>query len=151
AVVRASELRIVHVTRDEIGAELALVLEVLSAFGPTVAHRLENDVELDFTSHDDTAWVDVTGATELVGGERALVLAVRARIDAIGHRARLALASGPNVARSLARFSHDEWVIAETPEHERRLFHSLPLHALPLGERAHTFFRRVGLVSVGDL
>ena len=154
ATVRASGLRIVHVPRDEIVGELELVLEVLAAFGPTVGHRLEREDpsrELEPTFYEDTAWVDVTGATTLAGGERALVRAVFDRIDAIGHRARLALACGPHVARALARHSEESQVITRTIDHERRLFAVLPLHALPLSTRARTFFRRVGLSRIGDL
>ena len=171
-------LRIVHVPREDIAAELELVLEVLASFGPTVSLRLERDDEaLDPTHYDDTAWVDVTGATALAGGEKALAEGAHARIDALGHRALLALASGPRIARALARFGfegrNERWgpdpaspggagprigpekegeiVIARSVEHERRLFSALPLNALPLSARARTFFRRVGLVSIGEL
>lgn len=155
ATVRASGLCIVHVARDEIVREVELVLEVLAAFGPTVAHRLEHEVgdeaPLDSTYYEDTAWVDVTGATELAGGEKTLVDTARARIEAVGHHARIALASGPRIARSLARLSAHETVIASSRDRERHLFSALPIHALPVSARAHTFFRRVGLVTVGDL
>jgi protein ImuB len=154
ATVRASGLRIVHVAREEIASELELVLEVLAELGPTVAFRLEREregLEMDPTYYDDTAWVDVTGATALAGGEKALVAKAHARIDAIGHRARLALASGPRIARALARYGEEPLVIARNLDHERRLFSALPLHALPLSLRARTFFRRVGLATVGDL
>lgn len=158
ASVRASSLRMVHVSREEIGSEIALVLEVLSVFGPTVAHRLDRDAELagdeaprDPTAYDDTAWVDVTGATALAGGEKALAEAVRARIDALGHPVKLALASGPRIASAFARASSTGLVIARNPEHERRLFGALPLDALSLGPRVHTFFRRVGLRTVAEL
>lgn len=158
ASVRASSLRVVHVSREEITSELELVLEVLAAFGPTVAHRLDrgpgqesDPAARDPTDYDDTAWVDVTGATALAGGESALVESVRARIDALGHAAKLGLASGPRIARSLARASRNGLVIARNAEHERRLFGALPLGALPLDARAHTFFRRVGLSTVAEL
>ncbi|MFO0682168.1 MAG: hypothetical protein U0234_08955 [Sandaracinus sp.] len=159
ASVRASSLRVVHVSREEIESELELVLEVLAAFGPTVAHRLDRGAEQsageasarDPTDYDDTAWVDVTGATALAGGENALAESVRARIDALGHAAKLGLASGPRIARALARASRTGLVIARNAEHERRLFGALPLGALSLDARAHTFFRRVGLVTVADL
>ncbi len=154
ATVRAAGLRIVHVPREEITGELERVLEVLSRFGPTVGYRLEQQDEdevLAPTYYEDTAWVDVTGATALAGGEKALVLGARERIEALGHPARIALASGPHVARALARHSEHPLVIARSPEHERRLFGALPLHALPLSVRARTFFRRVGLARVADL
>lgn len=153
ASVRASGLRIVHVPRKEVVGEVELVLEVLATFGPTVAHRLEHERDdgLDPTRYQDSAWVDVTGATALAGGETALVATARTRIEAIGHHARLALASGPRIARALARYSVGETVIAKSLDHERRLFSALPMHALPVSPRARTFFRRVGLVSIGDL
>jgi protein ImuB len=152
ATVRASGLCIVHVTREEILRELELVLEVLAGFGPTVAHRIEQaDEAIDPTRYDDTAWVDVTGATALAGGEKALVLEARERIDALGHRARIALASGARLSRALAKWSGEEIVIAKSAPHEQRLVASLPLHALPITPRAYAFFRRVGIATVGDL
>lgn len=152
ATVRASGLRIVHVSREEIASELERVLEVFAELGPTVACRLEREEEeLDPSQYDDTAWVDVTGATSLAGGEKALVSTALAGIDAIGHRARLALASGPRIARALARYSSESAVIARNLDHERRLFSALPLHALPISVRARTFFRRVGLTTIGEI
>lgn len=159
ASVRASSLRVVHVSREEITSEIELVLEVLAAFGPTVAHRLDRDersveaarLDRSPTDYDDTAWVDVTGATGLAGGEKALAESVRERIASLGHVVKLALASGPRIARALALASSTGLVIARNAEHERRLFGALSLAALPLAARAHTFFRRVGLTTVADL
>lgn len=152
ATVRASRLRVAHVTRDEIATELERVLEVLAEFGPTVARRLELEPEiLEPTVYDDTAWVDVTGATELAGGERQLVLTVRSCVEALEHRPRIALASGPRIARALARFAATSPVITRSREHEKQLLGSLPIEALSLPPRALTYFRRLGLESVGEL
>lgn len=94
AAALTAGLVIHRVQARAIEAALARAADVAFGVGPVVA-----------LGPPDTVWVDVTGASHLWGGEPALLAALEARVQELGHRARGALADGPRLARALARFA----------------------------------------------
>lgn len=96
--------------------------------------------------------MDVTGAAHLFGGETAMLREVERRLAAQGFAARAALASGPAMARALARFSQLRHVPAETSrEGLERIAAALPIAALGLDAAANNALARAGLRNLGDL
>src|SRR5262249_13147833 len=80
---------------EELRKGLARVADVALGFGPTVSID-SGDAEFPF----DTVWVDVTGTRPLWGSEKAVVAEMSSRIRDLGHRARIAVAEGPRLARA---------------------------------------------------
>src|SRR5262249_27125631 len=124
-------------------------------FGPTAALRLvETPSDTPRTPWGDapfdTVWLDVTGSAHLAGGEEALLAELEERIGALGHRVRLAIASGPRLAQALAR-----WVprspFATSAEGDARAMATLPVQALPLEPETVRFLLQLGVFTVGDL
>lgn len=134
AAALLSGLVIHRVALVEILAELGRVAEVALGFAPTAAIRLS----IEETHCPDTVWLDITGAAHLAGGEEALADELRERVLALGHRARIAIASGPRIAEALARWEKNDVA-------------SLPVQALPLDPEVLRWFFRLGVLSVGDL
>ena len=96
--------------------------------------------------------MDVTGAAHLFGGEAALLAEAERRLAAQGFSARGALAPGPALAGSLARFSGAARVSAEaSPEEIEAIAARLPVAALRLDETARRRMERAGLRTLGDL
>ena len=93
AQAELARLAVRELGEDEVRAALERVAEVALAFGTPVA------VELP-----DTVWVDVTGGTHLFGGEEGLVEELMSRVRELSHRAQIAVASGPHLARAFARW-----------------------------------------------
>jgi protein ImuB len=137
-----------EVTEKELGLALGSVAETALGFGATVAIEAP-----------DTVWVDVTGSQHLFGGEVALAAELASRVRALGHVARVALASGPNVARAFARWTRPEldeghgergiWVVPEA--RTREALSGLPVAALPLDRERVAWLVRLGLFSIGDI
>ncbi|WP_234023578.1 Y-family DNA polymerase [Sorangium cellulosum] len=105
----------------------------------------------------DTVWLDITGASHLVGGEEALLDELGERVAALGHRARLAIADGPRLAQAIARFgAHadggrgDEARIA-APGKGAQAIGPLPVQALPVEREVASFLVRLGVLRVEDL
>ncbi|WP_437969661.1 DNA polymerase Y family protein [Sorangium sp. So ce260] len=105
----------------------------------------------------DTVWLDITGASHLVGGEEALLGDLGERVAALGHRARLAIADGPRLAQALARFgAHaDGGAGAEAPiappGKGAQAIGPLPVQALPVEREVASFLVRLGVLRVEDL
>ncbi|MGH7108142.1 MAG: hypothetical protein ACREFT_16725, partial [Acetobacteraceae bacterium] len=59
----------------------------------------------------DGIWIDITGSAHLFGGESALLAALRARLEAAGLAARVAIADTPGAAHALARFGEKQEII----------------------------------------
>jgi protein ImuB len=123
---------------------LATVAEVALAFGSTVS-----------LGPPDTVWVDVTGSAHLFGGEGPLAEELVTRIRALGHAVRLAIAGGPTLSRSFARWSppsldgKDIYLIdGASVENAVR---ELPVVALPLSAECQSFLVRLGVLTLGDL
>ncbi|WP_437289730.1 DinB/UmuC family translesion DNA polymerase [Sorangium sp. So ce406] len=106
----------------------------------------------------DTVWLDITGASHLVGGEEALLDELGERVAALGHRARLAIADGPRIAQALARFgahASDGGRGAEAPiappGKGAQAIGPLPVQALPVEREVASFLVRLGVLRVEDL
>ncbi|WP_437691324.1 DinB/UmuC family translesion DNA polymerase [Sorangium sp. So ce176] len=106
----------------------------------------------------DTVWLDITGASHLVGGEEALLDELGERVAALGHRARLAIADGPRLAQALARFgahASDGGRGAEAPiappGKGAQAIGPLPVQALPVERDVASFLVRLGVLRVEDL
>jgi protein ImuB len=139
ALVARLEVRRVAPAQLENG--LGRVAEIACAFGATVALELP-----------DTVWVDVTGGAHLFGGETALVAELGARVRALGHRARVAIANGPRLAQAFARFGDLDAEGSRVVPHDRtaREVLELPVRALPLPEETLTWFVRLGILTFAD-
>lgn len=101
----------------------------------------------------DTVWVDVAGTSHLFGGIRPLALMLSAHIRALGHAARVAVASGPWLARAFAQhadFDETGVFLAEATR-EAQQVGLLPIAALPIPSETVAWFSRLGLLSLDDL
>jgi protein ImuB len=99
------------------------VAEAALAFGPAVAF----DVALD------VVWVEIGGCAHLHDGERELAQALDARVRALGHACRVAVADGPRIAAAVARFAPDTSTPLVVPEEKAAAaMRFLPVAALGL-------------------
>jgi protein ImuB len=125
-----------------VSAALKQVAEVALGFGSPVCFEAP-----------DTVWVDISGSAHLFESERALGLELVAHTRALGYRARVAVANGPWLAQSFARYSvFDEtglFVVNDTDV--QRQVGDLPIVALPISRETVTWFSRLGLLNVDDL
>lgn len=96
----------------------------------------------------DGLWIDITGASHLVGGERPLLDDLVARLSGMGVTARAAVAATPGAASAIARFGHRPIVAVDDG---LDLLHSLPVTALRLPLETVAALRQLGFESVGDL
>jgi protein ImuB len=141
ACALVSGLRVRAVSRDRVQAALARVAEIALTFGSTVA--------LDAP---DTVWVDVTGTAHLFGGEAELALELASRVRKLGHVVRVAVATGPCLARAFARWG-GAGSSARVVSGARTALElaELPVHALPLQPEIVAWLARVGVLTVGQL
>src|SRR5579884_496974 len=95
ARARCAELRVRVVAEAAVRVALERAAETALAFGPAAAFDVAQDV----------VWVETGGCAHLHGGERELARALAARVRALGHACRIALADGPRVAAAVARFA----------------------------------------------
>ncbi|MGK3996051.1 DinB/UmuC family translesion DNA polymerase [Sorangium sp. So ce1024] len=180
AAALVAHLAIHRVTFAEIDAALGRVAEVALGLGATAAIQLgEQGASRSGASRAgrageraasaarspwgdgpyDTVWLDITGASHLVGGEEALLDELGERVAALGHRARLAIADGPRLAQALARFGAQaldgggrgaEALIAP-PGKGAQAIGPLPVQALPVEREVASFLVRLGVLRVEDL
>jgi protein ImuB len=168
AAALLARISVNRVTYGEIDAALGRVAEVALSFGPLggiqIREAPEDAARTPWGDAPfDTVWLDVTGSAHLVGGEEALLSELEERLGALGHRARLAIASGPRVAQALARWApgiagtpgvraSGRYAIAEgKPEGDARALAPLPVQALALDPDTVSFLLRIGVFTVGDL
>lgn len=125
-----------------VSAALKQVAEVALGFGSPVCFEAP-----------DTVWVDVSGSVHLFESERALGLELVAHTRGLGYRARVAVANGPWLAQSFARYSvFDETGLLLVKDAEvQRQVGSLPIVALPISWETVTWFSRLGLLNIDDL
>ena len=100
----------------------------------------------------DGAYLDITGAAHLFGGEAALLGDLEARLKAQGFGARAAIAATPEAAFALARYGQQ--TIAPPDLDARRaarLYHPLPLAALRLAPETLAALAQAGLRRIGDV
>ena len=98
----------------------------------------------------DGLWLDLTGATQLFGGEARFCRRLLRFLDRLGFTASVAIAGTPGAAHALARFSGDAITILR-PGEETHAIADLPLSALRLGAEALTAAARFGLDRIADL
>ena len=137
-----SKLCVRAVARDQVLRALAAIAETALAFGTTVAFEAP-----------DTVWLDVTGVAHLFGGEAELAAELAGRVRKLGHVVRVAVASGPCLARAFARWgvtSRDGVRIVPDAQ-SRAEAAALPVHALPLAPDLISWLARVGVLTIGDL
>ncbi len=92
--------------------------------------------------------LDVTGATALFGGERALLDGVKSALKRQGFAVQAALAGTSVAARALAHYS--DGVIAP-PGDEAQAVASLPVAALNFDGSIRHALKRAGLKTIGDV
>jgi protein ImuB len=113
-----------------------------------LAARCERYTPLTALDEPHGLVLDVTGCAHLFGGEAGLFMRVLQDMEALGFGARAALATTPDGARALSRFSaggvfaFDE----ESPSVSR-----LPLAALEADEDILVALSRAGLKTLGDV
>lgn len=144
ACALVAHLVVREVRQRDVQAALGRVAELALAFGATVAFEAP-----------DTVWVDITGAAHLWGGEASLAAELSSRVRALGHVARVAVASGPRLAQAFAHWAPPgagpERAVVVSGRRTRELVAQLPLRALPIDEERAAWFVRLGVLTVGDL
>lgn len=142
ARAKRAELAVRVVRESDARGALESLAEALLAFGATTA----------ILEGRDTIALDVTGCAHLhEGGEPELAQRVAERVAALGYDARVAVTDGPERAWAIARFAREKSVIVVAPGDERAATSVLPVDALRLDERTTTFFRRIGVGTLGEL
>lgn len=143
ARARHAELRVRVVAEEAVRGALARVAEVALAFGPAVSFDVAGDV----------VWVDVTGCAHLHGGEVALARALEARVRALGHACRVAVADGPRIASAVARLAQDKgvWPRIVPAGKGAAAMSGLPVAALALDPEVTRWLVDLGLPRCGDL
>ncbi|WP_236960880.1 Y-family DNA polymerase [Methylobacterium durans] len=94
-------------------------------------------------------FLDVAGASHLLGGEAGLMADIAGRLAAHGIPARLALADTPGAAFALARHGRDGTVVA--PGANAVSLRALPVEALRLEPETVAALKRLGLRRIGAL
>jgi len=121
---------------------LERIIDSLRDFDLTIACEAPN-----------TVWIDITGVAHLLGGEEALARELVERVRLLGHRARVAIASGPRLAQVFARaasFGGQSTLVVEAERAQAQLA-NLPTVALPFDRDAITWLTRLGVLTLGDL
>lgn len=98
----------------------------------------------------DGFFLDVTGASHLFGGERALLRDLARRLRHFELTARCALAETPGAAWALSRFHRAPPVIAQSGE-EKRALSPLPVEALRIDGETSATLHRLGFKTIGTL
>jgi protein ImuB len=142
AAARAKEaaLLVRVVAEGDVHGVLASVAEAALAFGRTASIDEARDV----------VCVDVTGCAHLFEGEPKLAAALRERVRAMHHAARVAVADGPRVATAIARYARRAVAVIE-PGRNAEAVAALPVAALPIDARGVAWLAHLGLARVGDL
>jgi len=140
-----SQLVVAVLSVAEVERALGGIAEVALGYGATVS-----------LATPDTVWVDITGAAHLFGGEEALANDLVERVRELGHRVKVAISVGPELARAFARWSLPSrrvdsgvWVIPQAST--RQAASELPISALPLGPDNLGYLTRLGLLTWAEL
>jgi protein ImuB len=140
ARARAAELRVRVVHEHVTVATLARLCEALLAFGRATS----------FSASENALWVDVTGCAHLFGGEEPLARALHARVAALGHACRTAIADGPRIATQIALFSRQNVMIVPPGEGASNI-RALPTSALPIDGETLRWLKSSGLRTIADV
>ena len=104
----------------------------------------------------DVVWVDITGSAHLFGGEEALAQDLAERVRELGHRVKVAVSVGPELARAFARWAAPpsrasaSGVNVIAPARTALAAAELPIQALPLGPDNLGYLTRLGLLTLGE-
>lgn len=117
---------------------------------------IDNLRDFDLTiacEEPNTIWIDITGTAHLLGGEPAIASELVERARLLGHRARVAIASGPRLAQVFARAASfgAKSTLVVSPERTESELANLPTVALPFQRDAVTWLTRIGVLTLGDL
>jgi protein ImuB len=99
---------------------------------------------------DDGLWLDVTGVSNLFGGETELLADLEGRLARAGLTARAALAETLGGAHALARFARTSPIVVPQGKIAPALA-DLPVEALRLDPEIAHLLRRLGLKRIGQL
>ncbi|MGO9390629.1 Y-family DNA polymerase, partial [Rhodoblastus sp.] len=113
-----------------------------------LAARCERHTPLTALDEPHGLVLDVTGCAHLFGGEAGLFARVLQDMEALGFCVRAALATTPDAARALARFSAGG---VFTPEAEAAAITRAPLAALEMEDEILLALSRAGLKTLGDV
>jgi protein ImuB len=143
ARAKYAELRVRVVPEGAVRTALARIAEAALAFGPASSFDVATDV----------VWIDVGGCAHLHGGEAKLAESLAARVAALGHACRVAVADGPRIASAVARFAreHRETRLVVPHGQGAAAMRPLPVAALALDDDVHVWLRDLGLHRCGDL
>jgi protein ImuB len=142
ARAKCAELSVRVVAEGSVQSALERVAEAAQSFGPAVGFDVVADV----------VWVEIGGCAHLHGGERALALAIQAKVESLGHVCRVAIADGPRVAAAVARFATSRsgpWIVPEGKG--AAAMRVLPIAALSLDPDDASWLVDLGMRSCGDL
>ncbi|WP_072390720.1 DUF6504 family protein [Hyphomicrobium sp. CS1GBMeth3] len=98
----------------------------------------------------DGFFLDVTGATHLMGGEKNLLTDLAQRLRAFGLPARLAIAETPGTAWAVSHFARTSPTIIPAGA-EAQALTPLPVEGLRLAPEETVALRRLGFKRIGDL
>lgn len=98
----------------------------------------------------DGFFLDVTGATHLMGGEESLLADLAGRLSAFGLPARLAIAETPGTAWAVSHFGRTSPTIVPAGA-EAQTLAPLPVEGLCLAPDDALALRRLGFKRIGDL
>jgi len=98
----------------------------------------------------DGLLLDVTGATDLHGGERAVLHDIHALLNGSGLAVRVAIAGTPGAARAVARFGKAVASVVP-PGGEEATLSGLPIACLGIAPDAAAGLRALGVETVRDL
>jgi protein ImuB len=157
ARAKFAELHVRVVPEGAVRTALARIAEAALAFGPASAFDVATDV----------VWVDVGGCAHLHGGEAKLIESLAARVAALGHACRVAVADGPCIASAVARYARARKETSVCPASEgacparagivvppgrgAAAMRPLPIAALALDDDVQMWLRDLGMHRCGDL
>lgn len=98
----------------------------------------------------DGFFLDVTGATHLIGGEEGLLAELARRLKGFGLPVRLGLAETPGAAWAVSHFARASITIVPTGD-EAKALAPLPVEGLRLASTEAVALRRLGFKRIGDL
>jgi len=122
---------------------LAHLAQWATRYTPSVAlYKNENGT--------DGLFLDVTGATHLLGGEKPLLLDLAQRLEAFGLPVRLALAETAGTAWAVSHYARTPLTIVPAGG-EREALSPLPIEGLRLASETALTLRRLGFKRIGAL
>lgn len=141
ARIGAVQVRIAEPAAD--AKALARLASWATRYTPSVALFKEH-------SGTDGIFLDVTGATHLLGGEEKLLADLARRLKAFGLPARLAIAETPGTAWAVSHCARAPLAIVR-PGTEAEALAPLPIEGLRLAPETALTLRRLGFKRIGSL